>query len=260
MVAAWISAETGVGPSIASGSQVCSGNCPDLPQAPSSSISAIAVITPAGQAADPGEDLLEVGGAEVGEHQHDRDRQADVTDPVGDEGLLGGGAGRLAGVVVADQQVGGQAHAFPADVEHQVAVGQHQQQHGGHEQVEVAEEPPAAGIVVHVADRVDVDQRADPGDQQDEGQRQRVEQEADVDLEAAHRHPAEQVQVALALPSPRLVLDREEQQHAVDEQHRPGRARRAGGPTGRHACRAAAAAAADSAGSATSSQAEDWIP
>ena len=46
MVAAWMSAETGVGPSIASGSQACSGNWPDLPQAPSSSISVIASSTP----------------------------------------------------------------------------------------------------------------------------------------------------------------------------------------------------------------------
>src|ERR1700742_2787538 len=34
MVAAWMSAETGVGPSIASGSQVCSPSCADLPIAP----------------------------------------------------------------------------------------------------------------------------------------------------------------------------------------------------------------------------------
>src|SRR6266571_3011987 len=34
MVAAWINALTGVGPSMASGSQTCSGNCPDLPTAP----------------------------------------------------------------------------------------------------------------------------------------------------------------------------------------------------------------------------------
>ncbi len=46
IVAAWISAETGVGPSMASGSHVCSGNCPDLPHAPSSSISPMAVATP----------------------------------------------------------------------------------------------------------------------------------------------------------------------------------------------------------------------
>ena len=31
MVAAWIRADTGVGPAMASGSQVCSGNCADLP-------------------------------------------------------------------------------------------------------------------------------------------------------------------------------------------------------------------------------------
>ncbi len=40
MVAAWISAETGVGPAMASGSQVCSGNWPDLPMMPSSNASA----------------------------------------------------------------------------------------------------------------------------------------------------------------------------------------------------------------------------
>src|SRR3989304_5306157 len=34
MVAAWISAEIGVGPSMESGSHTCSGNCADLPMAP----------------------------------------------------------------------------------------------------------------------------------------------------------------------------------------------------------------------------------
>src|ERR1700760_1050792 len=34
MVAAWISAEMGGGPSIESGSQMCSGTCADLPMAP----------------------------------------------------------------------------------------------------------------------------------------------------------------------------------------------------------------------------------
>ena len=46
MVAAWISADTGVGPSIASSSQDCSGTCADLPHAPSSSSSPSAVATP----------------------------------------------------------------------------------------------------------------------------------------------------------------------------------------------------------------------
>ena len=46
IVAAWMSAETGVGPSIASGSQTCSGNCALLPIAPRKNSSAIAVIVP----------------------------------------------------------------------------------------------------------------------------------------------------------------------------------------------------------------------
>ena len=44
MVAAWISAEIGVGPSIESGSQTCSGACADLPMAPMNSRMQITVI------------------------------------------------------------------------------------------------------------------------------------------------------------------------------------------------------------------------
>ena len=46
IVAAWIRAETGVGPSIASSSQAWSGNCADLPQAASSRSSPIAFSVP----------------------------------------------------------------------------------------------------------------------------------------------------------------------------------------------------------------------
>src|SRR5439155_23823326 len=45
IVAAWISALTGVGPSIASGNQTCSGTWPDLPIAPQKIRSEIAVDT-----------------------------------------------------------------------------------------------------------------------------------------------------------------------------------------------------------------------
>ena len=45
MVAAWIRADTGVGPSIASGSQVCRPSCADLPIAPMNRRMQISVIT-----------------------------------------------------------------------------------------------------------------------------------------------------------------------------------------------------------------------
>ena len=44
MVAAWISAETGVGPSMASGNQVCKPSCADLPMAPMNSRMQMVVI------------------------------------------------------------------------------------------------------------------------------------------------------------------------------------------------------------------------
>ena len=44
IVAAWISAEIGVGPSMESGSQTCKGTCADFPMAPINSRIQIAVI------------------------------------------------------------------------------------------------------------------------------------------------------------------------------------------------------------------------
>ena len=51
IVAAWISAEIGVGPSIESGSQTCSGTCALLPIAPMKRQMQITVIS--GQCAPP---------------------------------------------------------------------------------------------------------------------------------------------------------------------------------------------------------------
>src|SRR5712675_3777292 len=51
IVAAWISAEIGVGPSIESGSHTCNGTCADLPIAPTNSRMQVNVI--AGQATVP---------------------------------------------------------------------------------------------------------------------------------------------------------------------------------------------------------------
>ena len=57
MVAAWMRADTGVGPSMASGSHTYSGSWADLPAAPTNSSSAMAVAVEVGQGVGPGEDL-----------------------------------------------------------------------------------------------------------------------------------------------------------------------------------------------------------
>src|SRR3979411_875943 len=53
IVAAWINAEIGVGPSIESGSQVCSGTCALLPMAPTNSAMQTAVSSGHGAPAPP---------------------------------------------------------------------------------------------------------------------------------------------------------------------------------------------------------------
>ena len=63
-------------------------------------------------------DLREVDAAEVREHQEHGDEEAEVADAVDDERFLARGR-RVVGLVVeADQEVGAESDAFPAD-EHQ---------------------------------------------------------------------------------------------------------------------------------------------
>ena len=163
MVAAWMSAETGVGPSMASGSHVCSGSCADFASPPISSRPQIQLIvdvsTPS--CAAGAEDLDVVDRAELAEDHEDADRHADVADGVHDERLLGGGDRARPLVPEADQQVRRQADHAPADQQHDEVRRQHQDQHREHEQVQVGEVAALLHVAVHVPDRVDVDQEAD---------------------------------------------------------------------------------------------------
>ena len=90
------------------------------------------------------EDLVKLQGAKIGEDQEHGDQQAKITDAVGDEGFLGSHG--IADAILAlfkpetDQQVGAQAHTFPADEHHQVVIGADQDHHGGDEQVEIDKE------------------------------------------------------------------------------------------------------------------------
>src|SRR6185437_6139230 len=63
IVAAWMSAEIGVGPSIESGSQTCSGICADLPIAPINRHTQMSVIAEPGWAETNGTLLARIVGA-----------------------------------------------------------------------------------------------------------------------------------------------------------------------------------------------------
>ena len=120
------------------------------------------------------EDVLEGDRSEGDEDEHDGQRKTHVSYSVDHERLLRCCRSTRLVLPETDQQVTREPDAFPADVQQQVVVGEHQYQHRGDEQVQVAEELASIGVVRHVAERIDVDQRANDGDQQDEDNRQLI--------------------------------------------------------------------------------------
>ncbi len=92
MVAAWISAETGVGPSMASGSQVWRPICADLPMAPTNSRMQVTVervdlpcrgnsmVMPAHVRAPRAKTVVEMQRAEEVVDREDAEREAEIAD------------------------------------------------------------------------------------------------------------------------------------------------------------------------------------
>ena len=185
-------ADTGVGPSIASGSQTCSGNWALLPIAPAKISRAMAATTTGSTSPISWSTTWMSRVPEGDEDEHDPEREADVADAVDDERLLGRERGGPLAIPEPDEQVARQADQLPGDEDDEEAAREDQQQHREHEQVQVGEEAPVARVVAHVADRVDVDQQADRRHHDEQARRQVVDEEADIDHEVAGRDPGEQ--------------------------------------------------------------------
>ena len=195
MVAAWIRAETGVGPSMASGSQVCSRNCADLPIAPMNSsrqierqrvdVHAEKVHGLAGMVRGRGEHRVVLHRVEQGEDGEDAEREAEIADAVDDEGLDGGRVGGRLVVPEADQKIRGESHPLPAEEQLDEIVGGDQRQHGEGEQREIGEEARPARILLHVADRVEMHEAGDRGHHHQHHGGQRVDAERPDRLQVA---------------------------------------------------------------------------
>ena len=200
IVAAWMSALTGVGPSIASGSQVWRGNWPDLPTAPVNIPTAIQVTTP--EASRPGiATALWMSAISSGF----RPWEAKVStlntrysiasrSPKSPMRVMMNAffarrrGGRLV-VPEADQQVGAQPDQLPEHVKLDYVAREHEPDHAGGEEGHVGEVACVARVAVHVANGVDLHHEAHAGhdDQHDRGQG--VDQRRDVDDHAADLEP-----------------------------------------------------------------------
>ena len=142
----------------------------------------------------------------------------------------------------------------------EVVLGEHQREHRGDEQVEVGEEPAPARVVLHVADRVDVDQRADAGDQQQE-QRRTAGRRAGPCRRRGGR-PGSRCRGA-GRPGGRRRRGRAGSTNMQQAEHEgPDRQRRcrAGGPTGRCDRPPSSRIAAPASGSAMTSHSSEKTP
>src|SRR5690606_1556507 len=151
------------------------------------------------------------------EGEEHRDQEADVADAVDDEGLPGGVGVLPVLVPEADEEERADADALPPHEHQREAVGEHEHEHRGHEEVELGEVAGVARVAPHVADRVDVDQEADAGDDQRHHEAELVDQEPEVDGEAPRaqelgEHEAEAVRLA------RVGDERDQRQHEAHRQ------------------------------------------
>ena len=132
---------------------------------------------------------LERGRAEQHEQAENSEKEAKITDTVDDERLHRSGVGGWLLVPEADQQVGRNADAFPAEEHLQEIVRRHQHQHGEGEERQIGKEPRTVRIVMHVADRIDMNQARNGVDHHQHDCRQRINAQCPVNAERTRIHP-----------------------------------------------------------------------
>ena len=126
------------------------------------------------------------------EGEEHRGHHAEVTDSVRDEGLLASHGRAVARVPERDQEVRARSHAFPAEEGDEQVLAEDEHQHAEDEQVQVQEELRELLVPVHVADRIEMNERANAGDEERHRDAERIRQQRGINLERPDGNPGEQ--------------------------------------------------------------------
>ena len=128
------------------------------------------------------------------EHQIGRENahhEAKVADAVDDERLYRRRIGARLTEPEADEQIGGQTHAFPAEEHLQQIVRGHEHQHREGEEREIGEETRLIRVFVHIAPAIEVDERGNAGDDDKHHRRQRIDPQFPHRIEAVGMQPGQ---------------------------------------------------------------------
>ena len=123
------------------------------------------------------------------DQKEQRDEKSKVANAIDDECLFAGGGSGILSKPEPDQQIRSQAHALPADEHQQIIAGQNQSQHEEHKQIQIAEEAVEPALLPHVADRINVDKKANAADHQQHNDGEMIEIKRKVCLKAAYANP-----------------------------------------------------------------------
>ncbi len=138
-------------------------------------------------AGDGAEDAGDPEGPGVCGQREDAEEERDVAELGDEEGLEGGGAGGLGLPVVADEEVGADAHDFPADQQQHQVAGVDDQQHRGSEERDQRGVGGVARIVAQIAGGVDLHTGRHDPDQDRHQHGEAVEVQGQVDGDRAGR-------------------------------------------------------------------------
>ena len=149
-----------------------------------------------------GEDIIQFDRIDQKEQPEYTQCKAEIADPVDDERLDRGGIGRGLAIVKPDQQVRGDANAFPPEKHLHKVVRGDQRQHGESEERQERKETRLIDlalvplrVVVHIAEAVEVNHRRDRRHHDQHDRRQPVQPDRPVGGKAARFDPAQNLNV-----------------------------------------------------------------
>ena len=110
------------------------------------------------------------------------EHKTEIADAIDNEGLVSGDRVGVIVVPKTDEEIGTETHAFPADEQHQQIVPHHQQEHKEDKQVQINEKTNHPLVVPHIAERIDMDQEPDAGDDEQHHRGQGIDLKRELDL------------------------------------------------------------------------------